>query len=171
MGKSYTIEVKITCECGYFITRKTKPRSWKCPRCVKKGPKPRKTVKKSEKRIQFDRMVEKWSKCVKILAGHKSEISGNAEQQLNSHHILGKANYWLRFSLRNGICLSQGEHFSYHYHRGKRGEFERRFKEAKGSNIYVELEKLVNRKGKPNMDLIEREFDEILKRENIQESS
>ena len=57
-----------------------------------------------------------WSLCVKTKAGFKSEYSGKAGRQiggeaiLNAHHLLGKPNFALRYSLDSGICLTNGEH-------------------------------------------------------------
>jgi hypothetical protein len=53
-----------------------------------------------------------WSQAVKIRAGYKCEISGLTKHQckLNSHHIVGKRNFTLRWDLRNGICVSSSKH-------------------------------------------------------------
>jgi len=53
-----------------------------------------------------------WAEIIKRKAGYKSELSGELGKQaggiitLASHHILGKSNNKLRWSLRNGICLN-----------------------------------------------------------------
>lgn len=57
-----------------------------------------------------------WADLIKLMAGYKSEYSGKAGKQiggdyiLNAHHILGKKNFALRYSIINGICLTSGEH-------------------------------------------------------------
>ncbi len=53
-----------------------------------------------------------WSQAVKIRAGYKCEISGMSKHQcrLNSHHIVGKRNFTLRWDLRNGLCISSSKH-------------------------------------------------------------
>jgi hypothetical protein len=53
-----------------------------------------------------------WSQAVKIKAGYKCEISGLTKHQckLNSHHIVGKRNFTLRWDLRNGLCVSSKKH-------------------------------------------------------------
>jgi hypothetical protein len=53
-----------------------------------------------------------WSQAVKIKAGYKCEISGLTKHQckLNSHHIVGKRNFTLRWDLRNGLCVSSSKH-------------------------------------------------------------
>ena len=58
---------------------------------------------------QLDRL---WSQCVKIRAGYKCEVSGKTKDQckLNSHHIVGKRNFTLRWDIRNGVCISSGKH-------------------------------------------------------------
>lgn len=62
---------------------------------------------------------EKWAKIIKHRAGWKSELSGSGGI-MNAHHIARKPNYYLRFSLDNGICITQGEHkFGVH---GERAE-------------------------------------------------
>jgi hypothetical protein len=54
--------------------------------------------------------VELWSALVKIKAGYKSEVSGIENEQLHSHHILGRKGHALKFNLDNGICLTATEH-------------------------------------------------------------
>jgi hypothetical protein len=53
-----------------------------------------------------------WSQAVKVQAGYKCEISGLTKHQckLNSHHIVGKRNFTLRWDLRNGLCVSTTKH-------------------------------------------------------------
>ncbi len=53
-----------------------------------------------------------WSQAVKVQAGYKCEVSGLGKYQcrLNSHHIVGKRNFTLRWDIRNGACLSSKKH-------------------------------------------------------------
>jgi hypothetical protein len=63
--------------------------------------------------------VELWYEVVKARAGYKSEVSGAEGKQiggnaiLNAHHGLGRRGALL-LDLSNGICITQGEHFSAH---------------------------------------------------------
>jgi len=61
-----------------------------------------------------DRTLNKlWGDCIKARAGMRSEFSGNAGT-LHPHHIMQKQNHRLRWELDNGVCLTAGEHFSWH---------------------------------------------------------
>ena len=65
-----------------------------------------------------------WSQCVKARDGYKSQCSGSTEN-LNAHHILGKATYRLRYSLDNGITITGGEHqYIAHGSRTRESKFE-----------------------------------------------
>ena len=63
--------------------------------------------------------VELWYEVVKSRAQYKSEVSGIEGKQiggnatLNAHHVLGRRGTLL-LDLSNGICITQGEHFSAH---------------------------------------------------------
>lgn len=50
-----------------------------------------------------------WSRVVKQKAGNQCEVCG-AIMQLNSHHIVGRENYRLRWDTRNGVCLCVSHH-------------------------------------------------------------
>jgi len=58
---------------------------------------------------QLDKL---WSQLIKREAGNKCEVcdleGGNT--RLNSHHIVGRRNYRLRWELYNGVCLCSGCH-------------------------------------------------------------
>lgn len=73
---------------------------------------------KSQKTKDMERCHKKWACIIKHLADYKSEWSGKTER-LNAHHLEGKTNNRLRFELKNGVCLTAGEH---HYiaHRADR---------------------------------------------------
>jgi len=75
---------------------------------VKKPKRPPKIKKRSTSQRKHD-LHEMWARIIKHRAGWKSELSG-ATGILNAHHIARKPNYYLRFSLENGICITQGEH-------------------------------------------------------------
>lgn len=51
-----------------------------------------------------------WSKLVKIRGGFKCEVCKKQDNQLNSHHIVGRTNRNLRWDLRNGVSLCVGCH-------------------------------------------------------------
>ncbi len=84
--------------------------------------KSKKNNKAKVKKLTVKQVEAVWSEIIKIKAGYKSELSGTPAQissktgkpvGLQSHHIAGKRNYWLRFNLENGICLTA---FSEHLH-------------------------------------------------------
>ena len=82
-----------------------------------------------------------WSECIKARAGYKSELSF-ARENLNSHHIVGKPNYLLRFSLDNGICLTGGEHIYGVHNEGRRAGFEEKIRRVRGADIYDRLRQM-----------------------------
>ena len=90
-----------------------------------------------------------WSEVVKIRAGYKSELS-NSDYNLQSHHVLSKPCYSLRYSLENGICLAFQEHiFGIHNHNpGIANEyFEKiikKIEEREGKDIFGKLMMLEN---------------------------
>lgn len=67
---------------------------------------------------------ELWAKAVKLRDGNKSVYSGKTDR-LNSHHILHKPNYRLRWALDNGITITSGEHrFVAHGGGNRSGDFQ-----------------------------------------------
>lgn len=58
---------------------------------------------------QLDKL---WSQAVKVRVNYQCEVSGLSKHQckLNSHHIVGKRNFTLRWDIRNGVCLSSKSH-------------------------------------------------------------
>lgn len=69
---------------------------------------------KSKHEILFNSCTNLWTKIIKTRAGFKSEISGKGKESgynIAAHHVFGKKNYALRFSVMNGICLeAMAEH-------------------------------------------------------------
>ncbi len=68
------------------------------------------------------RLDDLWAEAVKARANYRSEVSGFGKHTgdvIQAHHIFHKPNHRLRWELKNGICLTVGEHKSYH-------EFEKR---------------------------------------------
>ena len=117
-----------------------------------------KKKKKPKSRVKI--LNELWSECIKLRAGYKSEISG-IEGSVAAHHILGKSNHHLRFSLENGICiLNQVEHFfGIHSSDPLKVEIYRaRIKRVRGEDIYDKLLPLKQRQDK----LVLVEVEEIL---------
>jgi hypothetical protein len=97
-----------------------------------------------------------WSLLVKALAGFKSEISESTET-LNSHHLAGKPNYWLRYiELDNGICITQGEHKWGYHHTGRAESYREHTKKLRGVDIYERLEWLKNKKEVIGLAAVER---------------
>jgi hypothetical protein len=82
-----------------------------------------------------------WSRCVKIRAHNKCEISGGVATNfhLESHHVFGKSTPALRYDLRGGICLT----FTIH-------EFKMHSTDPKIANKYNKKaeERLIAREGK-----------------------
>ena len=60
-------------------------------------------MKKPSKRSMIKKCDIAWAIAVKVIAGYKCQICGSV-YTLNSHHIIGRINYSLRFDLKNGIC-------------------------------------------------------------------
>jgi len=50
-----------------------------------------------------------WAELIKIKAGGRCEVCDNP-YNLNSHHIVGRANLNLRWDIRNGACLCVRHH-------------------------------------------------------------
>lgn len=76
------------------------------------------------RRPSIKHLDDLWSLCVKARDKHRSQRSGKTEN-LNAHHILGKATYRLRYHLDNGITITWGEHhFIAHGDRTRASKFE-----------------------------------------------
>lgn len=54
-----------------------------------------------------------WAKVIKVRAGGQCE-SCQATQYLQAHHIIERTNWYLRWSLDNGICLCDECHAKAH---------------------------------------------------------
>jgi len=77
-----------------------------------------------------------WHVAVKARANFKSELSGITCEV--SHHILHKPNLWLRFSLDNGIALTNWEH-EYMAHKDEKA-FQEKVKFLRGEHSLVKLD-------------------------------
>lgn len=73
---------------------------------MKPIPKPIKRKKGEDINKQLD---DAWSVAVKSLAGWRCQVCGK-RNNLNSHHIVGRRNYRLRWEVRNGVCLCVSHH-------------------------------------------------------------
>lgn len=120
-------------------------------------------MKKDKKKL-FKKCERLWSQIVKLKAGNKSEYSGQ-DGTLNSHHVLGKGSYALRFDTRGGICLTAGEHNfkahaddNYNFVTLLRGILRKR----EGDNIIEILEMQKNKTG-ARLDIIVLELEQELK--------
>jgi len=58
----------------------------------------------AKKKITTKTMDRLWSEIVKMKAGFKCEICGSTKR-LNSHHVVRRNNYAVRFNTNNGVCL------------------------------------------------------------------
>lgn len=90
---------------------------------------------------------------MKSRAHYQSELSGN-KKKLSAHHLRGKANYIMRFSLDNGFCCSSGEHYYGFHNTGRRAAFEERVKAIRGKDIFEKLEHMSRFKGKTNLFMV-----------------
>lgn len=102
-----------------------------------------------------------WHEIIKARAGYASEISGKEGLQIGgssvvaAHHIYGKSNYLLRFSLENGICTTCGEHnFDAHGERSRQDVFEDKVKKLRGEDIYQKMRMLKTSNGKSDLKLV-----------------
>ena len=74
-----------------------------------------------------------WSEAVKLRAGMRSEYNTKKRESLQSHHIWGKNSHRLRWELKNGICITSGEHkFIAHGSRERQVDFERWAMQVRG---------------------------------------
>ena len=114
-------------------------------------------MKKDKKKL-FKKCERLWSQIVKLKAGNKSEYSGQ-DGTLNSHHVLGKGSYALRFDPRNGISLNYIEHlFGIHNNdpyiaEAYKKKIEAKIYEREGENIFDILE--AQKRASSNIFMIE----------------
>lgn len=107
---------------------------------------------------QQKRCDDIWARCIKKRANYTSEISGECGNGviLEAHHIHGKANFALRYSLLSGICITNVEH-NYHAHghenhgrtrqhpyagRSLYKKFRENVKKLRGEDIYERLQEI-----------------------------
>jgi len=113
-------------------------------------PKPKRVKKKSG--LSMSSLDIRWSYLIKLRAGLKSELS-NRNLNLNAHHINGKENYTLRYSLLSGICLTEDEHINGIHNPNRAERYRELIKKARGQDIYERLEKV--RKNHEVLSLVE----------------
>ena len=66
--------------------------------------------KKKRKKNSLNKLLDSlWSKAVKLLAKERCEYCGSTEH-LNSHHIIGRRNFGVRWNVNNGVCLCALHH-------------------------------------------------------------
>ena len=83
-----------------------------------------------------------WAELIKKRAGYKSELSGQKDN-LVAHHLLHKPNYRLRYALENGLCITKGEHFNFHYHpEFAERHYTPRIRAKRGADIFEKLESM-----------------------------
>ena len=110
---------------------------------MKKKRKPRKI--KTKNKILFEYCTRKWSEIIKLRAENKSEISGKSKDHgynLAAHHLMGKANYALRFSVSNGICLEAVQEHLYGIHNSDpdvQDHYREEIKKARGDDVFSNL--------------------------------
>ena len=60
---------------------------------------------KRRKKNSLNKLLDTlWSKAVKVLAKERCEYCGSTEY-LNSHHVIGRRNFGVRWNVNNGVCL------------------------------------------------------------------
>ena len=127
-----------------------------------KNYRPLKRLKTPRGRISGGDLYKLWAADVKAHAGYKSEFSGKTGV-LCAHHIHRKQNLWLRYDLRNGICLTMGEH-KYGAH-GPDGERYRRIYSALPGKMSVDEGDIMRHKsGKPDLNVVRIRLQAELKR-------
>lgn len=84
-----------------------------------------------------------WGVLIKARAGFKSELSGK-DGELHPHHLRGKPNNALRYSLLNGICCTAYEHKFLFHNTDKRYIVEEKVKQLRGRKIFESLESMTN---------------------------
>jgi hypothetical protein len=89
---------------------------WEClKRKTPTGKKPL-AVRKESWKYKRDRADDLWAKLVKVHAGHKCEMAGHEWEcngGLQSHHIVGRSEFTLRWELDNGECLCAKHHINF----------------------------------------------------------
>ena len=124
---------------------------------------------------QIKRMDDLWAKVIKARAGYICEISNEKGEQvggsyqLEAHHIHGKKNYALRYSLLSGICITDIQHTFYAH--GDDGvlykKFLKKVMELRGDDIVDKLQAIKNDRSQVDLDKIEQSLKlELKKYEN-----
>lgn len=124
---------------------------------------------------QIKRMDLLWSKIIKAKAEYICEISLELGKDiggdfiLEAHHINGKKNYQLRYSLLNGICLTDIQH-NFHAHgnenhartrhhpyvgRSLNKRFRDNVKMLRGADVYEKLQVIKNDRTKVDLEEVE----------------
>ena len=140
-----------------------------------------KTTWKKEKKPKKEKPLktrcdEKWAYLVKLRAGFKSELSGEAGKQiggeiiLGSHHIYGKSNYRLRYDLSGGICINNYSEHIWGVHNKNNpslaNEYYNKILAYIGKERKEYLDGLLHFKGKTDLKLVEIYLDNEIKRHN-----
>lgn len=98
---------------------------------------------KSDHKKMIEYLDGLWSRAIIARAGFKSEITalGGDNFVLQAHHIYRKKNYYMRYLLENGICLTKNEHlFGIHSSdMNEVKEYEELVKTLRGHDIYETL--------------------------------
>ena len=93
-------------------------------------------------RIYCDKL---WSPIIIRNAGNQSEYSGKLYDPENgvylvAHHLAGKPNLAMRYSIPNGMSLTIGEHKWVAHNQGRYEHFRNRVIELRGPDTYERLE-------------------------------
>lgn len=101
-----------------------------------------------------------WFECVKARAGYKSEYSGNRGKQVGGehsicgHHICGKGSYALRYSIENGMCLTNGEHMYIAHRQDRESALKAKIEQLRGADFFEKIADLKWQRAKTDLFLI-----------------
>lgn len=108
----------------------------------------------SDRKVEIHSLEGLWSRIIKARAGNVSEHS-KEKGNLESHHLRGKENFTLRFSLLGGYCCTYDEHrhgFHDELDPARITSMEDVVRQQRGVDIFERLEALRHIKSR-NVDL------------------
>jgi len=129
-------------ECGQ-AKQANRTRTYKCGYCGHWNYYDReKPVMVSSRKKEVESLTRLWGQIVIARAGKVSELSKNTGL-LDPHHLRGKSNYTLRFSLLNGYCCTRDEHIKGFHNEFDPAQIQRNedvVRKQRGADIFEKLE-------------------------------
>ena len=119
------------------------------------------TISRRPSQKQLDPL---WAKAVKLRAGMKSEYKHIPDSYLAAHHIVGKPTNSLRYSLRNGVCITVGQHHFVSHHQGRCQAFREWALKLRG---VTEEGLKITGKGKADMFAIKLYLEQVIKKYDV----